>query len=695
MPVREGTSHAGDRIADLLSAARTARLTGRTPELEAFRAALQVEGNTAAVWYVHGPGGIGKTTLLREFAAMAHASGRPVIHVDARDLQPSRQALLGALAQTLDRPASADGCDVGFPERGVLILDTYELLRGLDGWIRETLLPGLAASALVVIAGREAPALAWRTDVAWATLLREVALGEFSNAESIAFLSARGVAAQAHAEILRFAHGHPLALALVADVLAKRPERMRFEPSAAPDVVRHLLELFLQDVPVGRERDALEVCAIARVTTEPLLVELFGPEDGRRAFAWLRTQPFVESGSLGLFPHDLAREVLLADAQWRDPEQVQRRSRLIFVYVHHRIARAHGSERERLQLDALFVTRINRTNREFFDWQAMQDLRTEPARAQDAEWIVALVNRFEGGQAAALARSWLAAQARAFRVFYDASDQRFGFLALLDIGANAVSSVDDPAVRAATSFMEQHAPLGAGESAVYLRWWMHADHYQAVTAAINVTAGYVVAHCVTRAALAWSFVAMADPAFWTEHFAGVNFVRAPAADFVLDGRSYGVFAHEWRIEPPADWMMAIRSPMPFAQQPATGPPTRLDRAQFRSAVKAALRDYARADQLAANPLTSTQLAGRETASTARVAALQARLREAAEALQSNPKDVKLYRALLHTYFEPLPTQERVAERLGLPFSTYRHHLARGIERVDAWLWQCERALPRA
>ena len=32
---------------------------------------------------------------------------------------------------------------------------------------------------------------------------------------------------------------------------------------------------------------------------------------------------------------------------------------------------------------------------------------------------------------------------------------------------------------------------------------------------------------------------------------------------------------------------------------------------------------------------------------------------------------------------------RLAKRLGLPFNTYRYHLAKGIERIADWLWQCE------
>lgn len=65
------------------------------------------------------------------------------------------------------------------------------------------------------------------------------------------------------------------------------------------------------------------------------------------------------------------------------------------------------------------------------------------------------------------------------------------------------------------------------------------------------------------------------------------------------------------------------------------------------------------------------------------------LREAAEVLRADPRGEKLYRALDRTYLRPAETQERAAEVLGLPFSTYRRHLTRGVERVVTWLWERE------
>ena len=102
-----------------------------------------------------------------------------------------------------------------------------------------------------------------------------------------------------------------------------------------------------------------------------------------------------------------------------------------------------------------------------------------------------------------------------------------------------------------------------------LRHWMHREHYQAVTAAINLTAMHVVTHLITHPEAAWSVVYMADPAFWQPHFDGVNFARCPEADFEVDGRRFGAFIHDWRFEPAPAWVSGRtgRSRSPAAMRP--------------------------------------------------------------------------------------------------------------------------------
>jgi hypothetical protein len=45
--------------------------------------------------------------------------------------------------------------------------------------------------------------------------------------------------------------------------------------------------------------------------------------------------------------------------------------------------------------------------------------------------------------------------------------------------------------------------------------------------------------------------------------------------------------------------------------------------------------------------------------------------------------------LTATFLSGAHTQEAAAERLGLPFSTYRRHLIRGLEVLCSLLWRRE------
>jgi hypothetical protein len=417
MPRKRRLPAAKKRIGDRLVDAQRSGFVGREAELALFRSAVAAVRPAFTVLHVHGPGGVGKTTLLHEFARIARDQGRHVVRLDGRDIAPTSGAFLQSLREAAGPKSASADPSASVPPGAVVLIDTYEALSALDAWLRETLLPEWPAPALVVLAGRQPPRVAWTTDVAWSPLTRVLSLGNLEPSEGQAFLRARGVAPARHARVLEFTHGHPLALALVADLLRQRRKPSDFDPLEAPDVVRHLSSLFLESVPDALQREALDVCAVARVTTQPLLTELLGQAAGRSAFEWLRACSFVESGRHGLFPHDLVREVVIADARWRDAAALGRLSRRVSSALHGQIAVARGPERQRLQMDALYVTRIRPTHASFFDWGALDETRVDPAAPADSRWIFECVARHEGPASAELAKAWWRVQPSAFQVF--------------------------------------------------------------------------------------------------------------------------------------------------------------------------------------------------------------------------------------------------------------------------------------
>ncbi len=210
----------------------------------------------------------------------------------------------------------------------MLFIDTYELMVGIDDWVRDAWLGAMPDNVIVVLAGRAVPSPAWRSDAAWGTMIRPFSLRNMGPAEARAYLTLRAIPNDQHESVLAFTHGHPLALSLIADTFAQRQDAKPFAPEQMPDVIRTLLEQFVQRVPGPAHRAALEASALVRVMTEPLLAgmlnlpdEAEGRDDARHElFDWLRGLSFVEAGPNGLFLHDLAREAVSADVRWRNPD---------------------------------------------------------------------------------------------------------------------------------------------------------------------------------------------------------------------------------------------------------------------------------------------------------------------------------------------------------------------------------------
>ena len=99
------------RLGDLLDDARRRTFVGRRRELASFDDVL-LGRSARRVLLVHGPGGIGKTTLLLEYCTRARDAGRTVLLLDAREIDPSPEGFEDAAAprsaaRSGPRPAGA------------------------------------------------------------------------------------------------------------------------------------------------------------------------------------------------------------------------------------------------------------------------------------------------------------------------------------------------------------------------------------------------------------------------------------------------------------------------------------------------------------------------------------------------------------------------------------------------------------
>jgi DNA-binding SARP family transcriptional activator len=312
IPAQRNGSREASPLARRLQAARQRAFFGREREVGAFRSALDDAARPFTLLFVTGPGGIGKTSLVRRYAQEAHEAGRMVVELDGRTG--------GCTAAAFE----ADARPMLGAAPAVLIVDGFEEYQSLEPWLREDFLPRLPLGSIVVLAGRVRPAQDWYTDPAWHEILRVVELGALSEREAAHVLSAREVPVARRAAVLAFAGGNPLALTLACDA-AKRDVGGERNGAWRPSqqVIGSLVPQLVGEVPSPAHRQALDVCALLPTTNEELLraVLLEPGADPGVIFAWLRGLPFIESGPQGIHPQDVVREILKADLRWRDPER--------------------------------------------------------------------------------------------------------------------------------------------------------------------------------------------------------------------------------------------------------------------------------------------------------------------------------------------------------------------------------------
>lgn len=685
-------------LAEYLSVGRHRRFVGRKHELELFWSAIAAPELPFHVLHIFGPGGVGKTSLLREFIRVCHQAGTSAFYLDARNVEPSPEAFLAALSSTMGLASPDLPFQVAEPGRSIFLIDTYEMLAPLDEWLREGFLSRLSANVLTVLAGRHPPTSTWRTDAGWQALLHPLSLRNLSPEQSRTYLTKREIPVAQHQAILGFTHGHPLALSLVADIFAQGQD-LYFQPEAVPSVIKTLLEKFVQEVPSPAHRRALEACAMVRLTTEASLAVMLGISDVHELFEWLRGLSFIESGRIGLFPHDLAREVLATDLRWRNPDWYAELHQRARTYYTTRLQQTHDQEQHRILFDYIFLHRDNPAVRPQFTWQD-SSLLTDTLQETDWPTLLSMVTEHEGEASARIAAHWLVRQPQGVQIFRDAEQQPAGFILMVALDQASIEDLSaDPGAISSWHYLQSHAPLRPGEGATLFRFWMARDTYQSVSPTQSLIFINFVQHHLNTPGLAFTLLPCGEPDTWAAMLAYADLARIPEADFEVGGRRYGVYGHDWRVVSTTEWqeLLARREIAASAQ---VTPPSQmseplvvLSRAEFVEAVQNALRNFPRSTALHNNPLLQSRLVmERVTAKVGkaeRAAALQALVKEAAESLQSSPREAKLYRALDRTYLRPAPTQELAAELLDLPFGTYRRHLKAGVTRVVDLLWQRE------
>lgn len=650
--------------------ARRRAFSGRERELAAFRSALTGRAEAFTVVYLHGPGGIGKSTLLSRFADEARCDDRPVLTVRA----------------------GQDARTAGGRRPPVVLIDDLELADRPEHWLRHTVLPALPAGTLVAVASRQPPSVRWRAEPGWSDLLVPLALEPFTPAESTALLRAHDVP-ESRVEAVRWAcGGNPLALRVAAQALGADPRGV-----ADDDLPRELaLSIFhhlIGDIPSGAHRQALEACAHAATTNENLLRAVVPDGDAGVLFGWLRDQPFITSGARGLYPSEVVRNVVEAELRWRDADQ--------FAAMHERMM-GHLIKRARAVADdaalpyvadVIFVQRHERTSRSGFG--ALDDLEVRDHRYQPADRaeVCAIALRTQGAESARLVEFWLDRQPEGFHVQRRrGAAEIVAFTGQLSLGHPSAEELStDPVVAAAWARAQNSTPLRTGERLKLVRFLVDPGFRFGPSDVTVLMQARVATPLIREDHLAWSVIACPESDYWPERIARTH-LRDDAPPIVVDGSPYTLFSVYCGAQGIAAWSAELDDQL-LARHPRAAPAGQdrfvtWNRAEFDQEVRQTLRAWRRPDRFADSALRHSRVVS-ETDSVDAVTGLRQAFTAALDTLGSDPRQAKYHRVLVTTFLNGAPTQEAAAERLNLPSSTYRRHLSRGLAELCTLLWKAE------
>ncbi|QWF76772.1 ATP-binding protein [Amycolatopsis sp. CA-230715] len=662
-PTRRAGAARPRSMADRVRRLRRQGFVGRVPERRTFSSALRGGPDDPRLVLLHGPGGIGKSALLRRLADDAEELGRTAVWVHGEYAGSSATAFAEAAAPVWDA------------DQPVLLVDGFEHCQVLETWLREDFLPTVPEDAVVVVAGRRRPDPQWTLDPGWRRVTRAIALRPLTPWEATHLLDDRGVPDSLHAAVNRFAGGHPLALCLAAEVALG--DDATWEPG--PDVIETLLARVIDRVPSAAHEYGLRVCGHVRHVTADLLRTGLDERDALAVFGWLAELPYVETGKHGLVAHEQVREALDASFRWRDPTAYAELHVRLWRHLSERVTTASEDTATAVAAERLYLYRYGAhglsnpfeppPTENLFERQYTPDLRAE---------VLRLARDDQGERGARLVAYWLDRQPGAFSVYCRADDLApVGFFAGLRLGPDFDDWARDPALAPVREHLDRTERMAPGQYVVVARFMVPTPSdetrlYEATGVHLH-TAHITSANLREQGGLVASFVVATyiDVLAPGLELFGYRLARAVPE---LGDQRWGVVVHDWRGLPLTEWLDRISAAFGWTSQGSGAPPA-MPRRGFDEAVKQALLDWHDDGAIAANPLT--RLYGD---------ALRATVTDAVDALREDPRSVKHQRVVRATYFDRRTTQEAAAARLGLPYGTYRRHLRTGVQELCDALW---------
>lgn len=279
------------RLRDVLREADAEHFVGRDAELGIVSALIEAS-TPSRILFVHGPGGIGKSALLRAAARQAALAGFAVGAHDARILH-------GGVDDMLLRLLGADA------EPCFLVVDEVDRLGPMLAPLRDALLDRLPADSRILLAGRREPEQSWRAD-GLPGIVIDLPLGPLADDRADEFLIQRGIDdPQRRSRIVAWARGYPLALTVAVSAPSGHPGA-GLEAQLEERLLAWLAGRSMLDV----DHEVLEAAAVARVLDARLLAAALPGRTTRETLPRLQSLPVMQALASGISLHPVLAEAI-------------------------------------------------------------------------------------------------------------------------------------------------------------------------------------------------------------------------------------------------------------------------------------------------------------------------------------------------------------------------------------------------
>lgn len=523
------------RLAAALERHRSRTFVGREAVLARAGALLEAPG----ALFLHGPGGIGKTTLLQRMHARAAERGLPVLHLDARMLPPEPAALRAAVLDGLQR--LQDRSDR--PE-ALLLLDTCEQLGAARDWLFQRFVPAeLDADVRLLAAGRQ-PAAGIET----------LALHYLSDEEAITYLDRRGVPEAARAGLAAAAGGSPLALALAADLHAAGDGPASAAPWPDGDAIAAVAMRLLRDAGNDAQRRALRAAALARVLPQPLLQAMLPDDDAEALNRWLAGLACMEAHADGLLMHDAVRETIAHDLAGSAPTLHEQLCRRAEDYYLARLREPDAPPPYRFVMDLTFLSRLGEISGAYHRLIAEQPLYPDRPAAGEAELAAGWVAHHQGAAERERFETWLASQPDGLVVYREADGRPQGFALFVSVtGLTAEQVRHDPVMAAYRRRLRALGGTG-GREAGLVRFWLDREAHIQSSPVQGMVLASLVGHCARQRDIAFYGLIEPDvPATRAMTAMAGHESLADGPERLGDTPCVLTF-HDWRDEPVPAWL---------------------------------------------------------------------------------------------------------------------------------------------